>query len=1162
MRAPHAGSSSGRKAGDGKETLLGVRPGAGRGPSPDQAAPRRSPWGLRARLFLLVGLAVLPALGVISYTARQERTEATAAAQDQVIQVAQQIGRREAQRIRQTQRLLAVLARLPQVRSGNVTRCHLFLAGVLARSPQYANLALIAPNARVLCSAVEFQHPVDPAREAFFQRAFRSHQFSLGNYQIGQMTGLPVLVASYPLLHPRGQVTALLIAALKLNWLNALPDNHRLPVGATLVVLDSNYQVLFHYPHEQGWLGKSLANTPFGRVLRSVAGGGVVDTRGPDGVARLYALARVRHLGGDHDLYVIMEIPAKIAYAGVYHAARRELFMLMFTTALMFMLAWLGGTVFVMRPIRVLLAATRRLATGDLTARTHIRRGTNEIAQLAADFDEMATTLEQRTVEILDKNQRVERLNRVYRVLSGINSALLRIRERHALLEEVCRIAVDQGGFHLAWVGMVDPENGDVVPKAWAGPGQDYVKEVRISMREDVPEGGGPIGDALRSGKYMVCDDIENDPRMAPWRESARARGLRSVAAFPLQVQQRVIGSLALYADEPQFFDAEEIRLLEDLAADTGLGLEYIDQERQLRYLAYYDPLTGLANRALFHDRLGQLLARARRTGARTAVLVAEMVEFRKVSDTLGRHVGDSVLREIGARLTRVVRTTDTVARFGTETVARLGSDAFALLLVDINQPHQTEIIAQRILEAIRVPVTIEAETMVLDARVGIALGPEDGEDPEALLAHGELALHSIPATGQEHIRFYAPEMNIRTRERYELEQALRQAIERDEFTLHYQPQVELTHGRIVGAEALLRWRRPEKGLVSPAAFVPVLEDTGLIIEVGDWVLRTACMQQVEWMKSTGVAVNMAVNVSARQFQDENLPGRVREIIAQTAIDPRSLELEITESVYMDNADRALQVLHAFKSVGVGLSIDDFGTGYCSLSYLREFPVDVLKIDQSFVRWMTSDPDSFVIARAVVALAHGLGMRVIAEGVEAEGQLRLLVGERCDEVQGYFFSRPVPASEFYELLRTGACYQLPKPASHGVSATILVVDNEPDIVAVLEPALDANAYRIIAVGSTEEAFEALAVNNVAVIVAGQDVFGISGEEFMRRVQGIHPTVTRILLVRDTAHARATETIDQDPAAEYISLPLDENGLRNRFREAVLRRLRPPVGRSS
>ena len=1161
MRAPHTESGGGRKASDDSKALPPAQSGSGTSPA-GRAVPRRPLWGLRARLLLLVGLAVLPALGVIGYSARRERAEARATAQDRAMQVAQQIGRREAQRIRETQRLLMVLAHLPQVRSGNATRCHLLLAGILAHSPQYANFALIAPNARVLCSAVEFPHPVDPAREAFFQRAFQSRQFSLGNYQIGQMTGQPVVVGAYPLLDPRGRVTALLIAALKLNWLNALSDNYRLSAGATLTVLDPSYEVLFRYPHGRRWLGKSLANSRLGHRLQSAAGAGVVETRGLDGRSWLDAFSRVRHLGSAHDLYVIMGIPTRVAYAGVYQATLRELFILILTTALVFILAWLGGTIFVMRPVRVLLSATRRLAAGDLTARTHIPGGTSELGQLAADFDEMAGTLEQRTAEILDKNQRVGRLNRVYRVLSGINSALLRIRERHALLAEVCRIAVDQGRFRLAWIGMVDPESGEVIPKAWAGPGQDYIKKIRISVREELPEGRGPIGIALRSGKYMVCNDIEHDPRMVPWRESARACGLRSAAAFPLQIQQHVIGGLALYAAEPGFFDSEELRLLEELAADTGLGLEYIDQERQLRYLAYYDPLTGLANRALFHDRLGQILARAQRSGARTAVLVVEMVELRKISDTLGRHAGDLALREIGARLTRAVRTSDTVARFGTETVARLGGDTFALLLADIKQPHQAEIIAQRILEAIRGPVAIETETIVLDARVGIALGPEDGDDPEALLAHGELALHSIPAAGQEQIRFYAPEMNIRTRERHELEQALRQAIERDEFTLHYQPQVELAHGRIVGAEALLRWRHPEKGLVSPAAFVPVLEDTGLIIAVGDWVLRTACMQQVEWRKATGVAVNMAVNVSARQFQDEGLAGRVHEIIVQTEIDPRNLELEITESAYVDHADRTLKVLRALKSAGIGLSIDDFGTGYSSLGYLREFPVDVLKIDQSFVRGMTGDADSFVIARSVVALAHGLGMRVIAEGVETEGQLRLLAAEGCDEIQGYFFSRPVPAPEFYELLRAGGCYPLPKPAPRGESATILVVNNEPDIVAVLESVLDMNAYRIIAVESTEKAFEALAVNDVAMIIAGQEVFETSGEEFMRQVRGIYPTVTRIILVRDMAHVSATGTIDQNPAAEYVPLPLDADDLRNRFREAVLQRLGPPVGRSS
>ncbi|OYV74977.1 MAG: hypothetical protein B7Z66_14585 [Chromatiales bacterium 21-64-14] len=1133
-----------------------ARSAAGNGSSGRRAAPHRHLWGLRARLLLLVGVAVLPALGVIGYTARREHLQATEAAQGQAMDVAQHISLREAQRIRQTHQLLAFLAGLPQVRSASPARCDRLLAGLLAHTTQYANFALIAPDARVLCSAVGLRHPVDPARGAFFQRALKTHTFSLGNYQIGQMTGLPVLVAAYPLLDPQGRVTALLIAALKLDWLDALSDNDHLPAGATLTVLDPTGQVLFHYPHGQRWSGKALANTPLGRVPNAPAGDGVVHTRGPDGVSRLYAFSRVRHLGSAHDLHVIVGIPAKIAYAQVYQTTRRELLLLALTTAVVFMLAWLGGSVFVLQPVRALLAATRRLATGDLTARTHAVRGGSELGELAADFDEMAAALERRTVEILAQHRRVERLNRVYRVLSGINSALLRIREREALLTEACRVAVDQGGFRLAWIGMVDPESGDVVPKAWAGSGQDYVKGIRISMREDVPEGGGPIGRALRSRTYMVCNDIEQDARMAPWRELARAGGLRSVAAFPLQVQQRVIGALALYAGEPGFFDPEEIHLLEELAADTGLGLEYSEQERQLRHLAYYDPLTGLANRALFYDRIGQALARGRRSGGRTAVFAIDLVQFRKVSDTLGRHAGDQALCEIGARLTGVVRTSDTVARFGTHTVARLGGDEFALLLADINHPHEVDIIVQRALAAIRRPVAIEAQTVVLDARIGIALGPEDGKDPEALLAHAELALHSIPAADEEQIRFYAPDMNVRTQERHALEQALRLAIERNEFLLHYQPQVELAQGRIVGAEALLRWRHPEKGLVSPAAFVPLLEDTGLISVVGDWVLRTACAQQVVWKETTGVAVKMAVNVSARQFQDSNLPARVDEIVAETGIEPRNLELEITENVYMGNAARTVDALRAFKASGVHLSIDDFGTGYSSLGYLRRFPVDMLKIDQSFVQDMAGDPDSFLIARSVVAIAHGLGMRVIAEGVETAGQMRLLAREGCDEVQGYFFSKPVPAEEFCERLRAGARFAFPEPA-YGDLATILVVGSGPDVVAALGRVLDPGEYRIVTAGNMEGAFEALAAQDVAVVFTGEEVFGTIGEAFMRRVRGIYPNTARIMLVRDTARRSTTESVGQDPVAEYIQLPLDEDHLRIRLREAVHQRLEPP-----
>lgn len=1153
-------SGSGQPGNDDREISPGTRL-ISEDQMPDHGKPSWRFWGLRARLLLLVALAVLPALAVIGYTANQERARAMGDAQEQVKALARAIGRHEARRIRATRRLLSLLARLPQVRLPNSSRCHPLLATLLADKPQYANFALIASDNRVLCSAVKSQRPVDPAREAFFRRVFQSRRFSLGNYQVGQMTGLPVLVAAYPLRDPKGRVTSLLIAAMKLTWLKALPVAHRLPAGATLVVLDPSHDVLFHYPGGQRWTEKRLKDPELQRMLRAVSGAGVAETRDPMGQVLLDTFSQVRGFGSAHDLDVILRVPARIAYAKVYQTTRDELLVLMLTTGLVFLLAWAGGTVFMMRPIGILLAATRRLATGDLTARTEIPHGTTEIGQLAADFDEMAGALERRTLEILDRNQRVGRLNRVYRVLSGINSALLRIREREALLQEVCRVAVDQGGFRLAWIGMVHPDTAEVVPAAWAGPAGGCARGIRISIREDVPEGRGPIGEAVRSGKHSACNDIAHDPRMRSWRERKCATGLGSMAAFPLQIQGRVIGAMALYAAESGFFDSEELLLLEELAANTGLGLEYIDQEHRIRYLAYYDPLTGLANRTLFHDRLGQVLARAHRSNTRTAVVAIEMVQFRNVLDTLGRHAGDSVLREIGARLTRAVRANDTVARVETETIARLGGDAFALLLADINHPHEAQTIAQRLLKAVADPVIIGAQTVVLDARAGIALAPQDSEDAETLLDHAELALHSLATTGQEQIRFYAPEMNTRAHERHELEQSLRQALEHGEFMLHYQPQVELTHGNIVGTEALLRWRHPEKGPVSPATFVPILEDTGLIIAVGDWVLRTACAQQVAWSKATGVAVNMAVNISVHQFRDNHLPGRIRQIIGETGIDPNHLELEITESAYMDHADRTLKILDTFKSEGIRLSIDDFGTGYCSLGYLREFPVDILKIDQSFVKWMTGDPDSYVIARSVVALAHGLGMRVIAEGVETEGQLRLLAAEGCDDVQGYFFSRPVPASEIIELLRAGARYPLPAPVPRGEGPTVLMVTGEPDRAAALEHALGVKAHRIVTAGSTEEAFEALAVNDVTAIVADLKIHGISGEEFMRRVRGIYPGVTRILLVPVVSQVPGASTAHADPIAEYISVPLDQDGLR-KLRKMISQPRRSPSDRNA
>ncbi|MHB1951756.1 MAG: EAL domain-containing protein [Acidiferrobacteraceae bacterium] len=1135
----------------------------GTGPTPEgtpAAGSTRSSLcgGIRARLLLLVALAVLPALAVIGYSGYQDLARTRHAAREQVKTIARRIGRHEARRIRKTHRLLSVLGTLPQIRAANPSQCQSLLAALLAREPQYANFALIAADGHVVCSAVEVGHPVVPSREAFFRRVFLTRAFSLGNYEVGQMTGVPVLVAAYPLLNPKQQVTAVLIAAMKLTWLKELPNYH-LPPDALLTVLDPGGQILFRHRSGPQWAGNPRLRSSLERTLRTVPATRVFDTRGANGQALINVLSRVRGFGRAHDPTVVVQVPARVAYAQTYRVIHDELLILTLITTLVFVLAWAGGNMFMMRPIETLLAATRRIAAGDLSARTGIRRGAIEVCQLAANFDDMATSLERYTQELIDRNRRVERLNRIHRVLSGINSALLRIRERDALLSEVCRIAADRGGFRLAWIGMADPNNPEVAPAASAGPAADAIEGIKVSRREDVPEGHGVIGRTLRSGTPTVCNDVENDPHVAPWRDLLLAAGLKSVAAFPLQVQQRVIGVLAFYSGEPGFFDSEELRLLNELAANAGLGLEYIDQEHQLRYLAYYDPLTGLANRALFQDRLGQVLARARRTGVHSAILALEMAQFHKVLDTLGRHAGDAVLRELGARLTRIVRTHDTVARVGTETVARLSGATFAVLLEDIKYPHEAEIVAQRMLKTIRDPVNLEAETVVLDAHVGIAFGPEDSEDPDTLLAHAELALHSLDPGGTERVRFYAPELNIKTRERHELEQGLRQAIERDEFTLYYQPQVGLKDGNIVGVEALLRWRHPEKGLISPAVFIPILEETGLIIVVGDWVLRTACAEQVAWMQATGVAVNMAVNISAHQFRDENLPVRIGEIVDRTGIDPRHLELEITESVFMDHVGRTLKVLETFKSEGIRLSIDDFGTGYSSLGYLREFPVDVLKIDQSFVRGMTGDPDRFVIARSVVALAHGLGMRVIAEGVETEGQLRLLASEDCDAVQGYFFSRPVPSPELLHLLRAGANYPLPKPPARDGEVTVVILADGPD-VETLKRALDGNAYRIIAVGTSEEAFEALAVNRPTAIVAGAGHADATGEEFMRRVSGIYPDVARIRLI--PAHSPGTGAGNRgaEPAPDDLSIPLEREVLREWLGKAVsASRKRAPSG---
>lgn len=431
----------------------------------------------------------------------------------------------------------------------------------------------------------------------------------------------------------------------------------------------------------------------------------------------------------------------------------------------------------------------------------------------------------------------------------------------------------------------------------------------------------------------------------------------------------------------------------------------------QMTHSAQHDFLTGLPNRMLLRDRVTQAIALARRHGKQVAVLFLDLDGFKHINDSLGHATGDKLLQSVSRRLLDCARASDTVSR--------QGGDEFLVLLSELAQPEDAAIAARRMLKAVAEPHTIDLHELHVTTSMGVSIFPDDGTDAETLIKNADTAMYQAKESGRQSFQYFKPEMNARAVERQSIEEGLRRALIREEFALHYQPKINFKTGAIVGAEALIRWTHPTRGAVAPIQFIPVAEDTGLIVPIGNWVLRQACQQAQAWVMSGLPVGTMAVNVSAMEFRDKNFLEGLLAILKETGLDPRLLELELTESVLMKHAESSASVLQSLREIGVQIALDDFGTGYSSLSYLRKFPVDALKIDQSFVAQITATGDDASIVTAVINMARSLKLRVVAEGVETLEQLAFLHAHECDEAQGYFFSRPVPAQQFALLLVTG-----------------------------------------------------------------------------------------------------------------------------------------------
>jgi len=614
---------------------------------------------------------------------------------------------------------------------------------------------------------------------------------------------------------------------------------------------------------------------------------------------------------------------------------------------------------------------------------------------------------------------RILRLNRVYAVLSGINSAMARIDDRQELLAEICRIAVEVGNFRSSFVALFEPD-GDATLTATAGVSSEFIEDFTNAIRGDERQHWMSVDESLRKGIPIVVNDIADSDLPSRWRVASLDRGYRSVVAFPIIEDGATIGALGLYGNEPGMFDPKEIRLLTQIGEDLTFALDNLKKADRLNYLAYYDALTGLPNRTLFYDRLQRVLAQAA-PDALVAVVVIDIDRFRFINETFGRATGDRLLKWAGERLERVVPDTGLLAH--------LSADSFAIAFIGGNNPEDVaQLLDRYVLAGLQDSFTVADEALHIAARSGIALFPVDGVDADTLVRNAEAALKRTKISGERSL-FYAVEFNASVAETLSLENKLRRALQRHELALHYQPKIDLANGRISGLEALMRWHDPDVGSVPPSRFIPILEETGMIIEAGRWALEQAAADARGWRAEGFPSMRIAVNVSPIQLRRKDFDSMVGEVLNASLLGESPtdnlIDLEITESVVMEDVENNIRKLNDVRARGVQVAVDDFGTGYSSLSHISKLPINTLKIDRSFIANIATRPDDLNLVSTIIILARTMNLKTVAEGVETREQAILLRRLKCDHIQGYLFSPAVPAERIGQMLRAGKTLPLP-----------------------------------------------------------------------------------------------------------------------------------------
>ena len=600
---------------------------------------------------------------------------------------------------------------------------------------------------------------------------------------------------------------------------------------------------------------------------------------------------------------------------------------------------------------------------------------------------------------------RLKSLNRLYAMVTGISTSMVRVRDRADLFNRACQTAVEHGEFEMAWIAMIDAHENRIVPVAWAGHDESSMSAIKahFASSEGTLDGNTLAAKAIREKAAVVANDVQHDQSLIFGKMHAQS-GIRSLAVFPLIVADNPIGVLTLYTSRPEFFDAAGLQLLTELAGNVAFAVDHLERQERLDRLVNYDTLTGLANRRSFLERVAQYMLSAADAGHKMAVFLIDLERFKKLNDSLGRSAGDALLKQVGEWLAQNAENVNLVAR--------LDADHFAVVLPKVTyESNVARVLEKTIAAFMKHEFSLNNAVYRTAAKIGVAMFPDDGTQADTLFNNAEAALKKAKASRDRYL-FYAQKMTETVALSLGIENRLRRALEREEFVLHYQPKVSIVSGKLTGAEALIRWNDPVSGLTLPGRFIPILEETGLIHEVGRWALGKAIEDYQRWRKDGLPAVRIAVNVSPLQMRNPNFVADIQRSISVGADAAAGLQLEITESVIMQDVNHSIGSLLAIRALGVTIAIDDFGTGFSSLNYLAKLPVDTLKIDRSFVEEMVSATGGLTLVSVIINLARALRLNTVAEGVETDEQLRQLRFLGCDEMQGYLFGRPVPVESF------------------------------------------------------------------------------------------------------------------------------------------------------